>query len=126
MNLNDSLKDRHSKNCVDRRIRICVECGSKNTEIYGKYIICKTCKAIRHFKVKRSMFHPGDIVKIVEQEMDFNISYKIIKIKKSKEGTVLYILKSESDNKEVLYYESDNSYLEKMVIAKSKSKSVCN
>lgn len=72
------------------------------------------------------MFQLGDIVRIVEQELDSNIVYKIIKIKKSKEGTVLYILKSESDNKEVHYYEGNNSYLEKLVLAKSKSKNVQN
>lgn len=72
------------------------------------------------------MFHLGDVVRIVEQKMDSNIVYKIIKIKKSKEGTVLYVLKSELDNKEVRYYEGNNSYLEKLVMAETRSRSVRN
>lgn len=126
MNMDNSSKDSNNRKYVDRRVRICVECGSSNTDIYGKYTICKECKAVRHYKVKRSTFHLGDMVRIVEQEMDSNIVYKIIKIKKSKEGTALYIMKSELDNKEVRYYEGNNSYLEKVILAKTKSKNVRN
>lgn len=125
MNMNNS-KGSDAHKYVDRRVKICVECGSSNTNIYGKYIICKECRAIRHYKVKRSMFHLGDVVRIVEQKMDSNIVYKIIKIKKSKEGTVLYVLKSELDNKEVRYYEGNNSYLEKLVMAETRSRRVRN
>ena len=57
---------------------------------------------------------PGDNVKIVGSEKDSNLIYKIRKIKKSQDGTTLYLLKSESSAITLLFYETKNSYLEKV------------
>ena len=121
----DSLKDRYSKDrYVDPRVRICVECGSISTDVYGKYVVCRECKVIRHFKVKSSRFHPGDLVRIVEDGKDSEIIYRIKKIKRSNEGTVLYVLKSEANRKEVLYYEGKDAHLQRVIETKySKKKS---
>lgn len=115
-------QDYTRKKLVDRRIRFCVECGSTRIEVYGKYLACSECKAIRHFKVKPVRFQPGDFVRIVEKYESSDIVYRIIKIKKSQEGTVSYILKRESSRIEILYYEGDNSHLEKIITTREKSR----
>ena len=116
MGLIDSLKNRYKRdNYVDPRVRICVECGSITVEVYGKYVVCRECKVIRHFKIKSSRFHPGDLVRIVENGKDSEIIYRIKKIKKSNEGAVLYILKPESNDKEILYYEAKDAHFQRVI-----------
>lgn len=58
-------------------------------------------------------FKVGTIVKIVEAGKSSNASYTIIKLKKSADGTPLYLLKSSSPIM-LLYYESKSSHLEKI------------
>ena len=59
-------------------------------------------------------FKTGNIVKIVEAGKSSDISYTIIKLKKSIDGTPLYLLKSSSSPIMLLYYESKSSHLEKI------------
>lgn len=59
-------------------------------------------------------FKTGDVVKIVEAGKASYASYTIIKLKKSIDGTPLYLLKSDSSPIMLLYYESKSSRLEKM------------
>ena len=116
MGLIDSLKNRYTRDHnVDPRVRICVECGSMNTVVEGKFVVCRECKVIRHFKIKLSIFHPGDLVRIVEYGKDSGIIYKIKKMNKSNEGTVLYVLKPESHGKEVLYYQGKDAHLQRII-----------
>ncbi len=123
MGLIDSVKNRYTRdNYVDPRVRICVACGSMKTEVYGKYVVCRECKAKRHFKIKQSRFHPGDLVRIVEDGKNSEIIYKIKKMNKSNEGTVLYILKPESNGKEVLYYEGKDAHLQRVIESRIKKK----
>lgn len=58
-------------------------------------------------------FKIGDIVKIVKTGKSSDASYTIIKLKKSADGTPLYLLKSSSPIM-LLYYESKSSHLEKI------------
>lgn len=110
------------KKFVDRRIRFCVECGSTRVEVYGNYLACSECKAVRHFKVKPAHFVPGDFVRIVENGKNPDVIYKIVKIKKSHQGMISYILKRESSKTEIPYYEGDSSHLEKIIVSRAKSK----
>ena len=117
-----SLNDRYvKKKYVDPKVRICVECGSSRLSSYGKYISCKDCGVIRHFRIKATRFYPGECVRILESNSD--IIYRIKKIKKSKEGTVLYVLRSLEDNSELLYYEGVNSKMQKVIETKTSSSS---
>lgn len=59
-------------------------------------------------------FKTGTIVKIVEMGKSSDTSYIIIKLKKSIDGTPLYLLKSDSSLIMLLYYESKSSHLEKI------------
>ena len=59
-------------------------------------------------------FKIGNIVKIVEAGKSSGASYTIIKLKKSADGTPLYLLKSPSSPIMLLYYESKSSHLEKI------------
>ena len=122
MGIIDSLKKYQRGNYVDPRVRICVECGSTMTESFGKYVVCKECKAIRHFKLKPSRFHPGDMVRIVEDGMDSEVVYTIKKIKKSNEGLVQYVLKPYSGGKDILYFEGKDSHLQRIIETSSKKK----
>ena len=117
-----SLKDRYvKKKYVDPKIRICVECGSSRLSSYGKYISCKDCGIIRHFKVKTTRFSPGECIRILESNSD--IIYRIKKIKKSKEGTILYVLRSLEDNSELLYYEGVDSKIQKVIETRAPKRS---
>jgi len=58
-------------------------------------------------------FKIGDAVRIVENRKSKGVSYTIIKLKKSIDGTPLYLLKSASNPIMLLYYESQSSHLEK-------------
>ncbi len=121
MKIIDSLKNQHRKRTesVDPRVRICVECGSINTEVYGKYVVCRECRVARNHKIKPSRFHPGDLVRMVEKGMDPEVIYKIKKIKKSKEGTILYVLKPETNDKEVRYYEGKDADLQRVIVSRT-------
>jgi len=59
-------------------------------------------------------FKIGDAVRIVENRKANGVSYTIIKLKKSIDGTPLYLLKSASNSIMLLYYESKSSHLEKI------------
>jgi hypothetical protein len=59
-------------------------------------------------------FKTGNIVKIVDAGKSSDTSYTIIKLKKSVDGTPLYLLKSSSSPIMLLYYESKSSHLEKI------------
>ena len=116
MGLIDSLKNWYAREkYVDPRVRICLECGSMTTAVYGKYVVCRECKVIRHFKIKPSRFHPGDLVRIEADGKDSEIIYRVKKIKKSNEGVVLYVLKPEYNGKEVLYYEGKDAHLQRVI-----------
>ena len=122
MGIIDSIKNNSKKNSelIDPGIGICVECGSINTARYGKYIVCKECKVIRHFRIKPSRFNPGDLVRIVEDKNNSEVIYQIKKIKKSKEGAILYVLKSSSDDKEILYHEGKDAHLQIVIQSKTR------
>jgi hypothetical protein len=59
-------------------------------------------------------FMTGEVVKIVESGKLNDVSYTIVKLKKSADGTPLYLLKSDSAPIMLLYYESKSSHLEKV------------
>jgi len=59
-------------------------------------------------------FRTGEVVKIVESGKSIDISYTIIKLKKSIDGAPLYLLRSDSSPIMLLYYESKSSHLEKI------------
>lgn len=59
-------------------------------------------------------FKVSDAVKIVENRKSSDVSYTIVKLKKSVDGTPLYLLKSSSNPIMLLYYESKSSHLEKI------------
>ena len=123
MGLIDSLKNLYAREkYVDPRVRICLECGSMTTAVYGKYVVCRECEVIRHFKIKPFRFHPGDLVRIEEDGKDSEIIYRVKKIKKSNEGMVLYVLKPESNGKEVLHYEGKDAYLQRVIESKTTNK----
>lgn len=58
-------------------------------------------------------FNVGDRVKINDSEKN-QIIYHITKIKKTDEGVILYLLKTEDSPITLLYYESPESNLEKV------------
>ena len=125
MKIIDSLKNQYRTRTesVDPRVRICVECGSINAVVYGKYVVCRECRVARHHKIKPSRFHPGDLVRVVEKGVDPEVIYKIKKIKQSKEGTILYVLKPETNDKEVLYYEGKDADLQRVIVSRKIKKS---
>ena len=59
-------------------------------------------------------FKKGDLVRLIDSEKNSDIIFKIKKMKKSHDGTKLYLLKSTSSKISLLYYESSDSYLEKV------------
>jgi len=61
-----------------------------------------------------SVFKNGERVKIVGQGEDPHKIYYIRKISKSHEGITLYILESETDSISRLYYETEDSALERI------------
>ena len=63
---------------------------------------------------QKPSFKAGQKVKIVDPEKVTNSIYTVRKIKKSYDGTLLYLLESESNPVKLLYYESDKSHLEKV------------
>jgi len=59
-------------------------------------------------------FKIDDSVRIVESRKSNDVSYTIVKLKKSVDGTPLYLLKSDSSPIMLLFYESNSSHLEKI------------
>jgi len=100
---------------INTRVRICVECGSMRVSLTEKSIKCLDCGKKKSFKkiLALSAFKKGDHVKIIDVE-NSNTIYKIKKMKQSEEGTPLYLLKSDSSNISLLFYESADSHLEKV------------
>ena len=100
---------------INDKVRICVECGSIRVVMNEKKIECLDCGVKRIFKdpLVLSTFKKGDLVKIIDIEYSDTI-YKIKKMKKSDDGTTLYLLKSDDSSISLLYYESEDSHLEKV------------
>lgn len=61
-----------------------------------------------------NMFHLGDMVRITQSEKDLDNIYMIKEIKKVRKGGNLYLLKSLGDDSLRLYYEHEESLLEKI------------
>jgi len=97
-------------------VRICLDCGSNRTSIDFQSITCRDCGVVRNFKYNAHEigFKKGDLVKINDSEKKSDIIYKIKKMKRSHDGTKLYLLKSKSSKISLLYYESPYSHLEKL------------
>jgi len=97
-------------------VRICVDCGSTSTDINYKSITCRDCGIVRNFDdtPHEPGFKKGDLVRIIDSKKNSDIIYKIKKMKKSHDGTKMYLLKSESSKISLLYYESTYSHLEKV------------
>ena len=100
---------------INDKVRICVECGSIRVVLNEKKIECLDCGVKRIFKnpLVLSPFKKGDMVKIIDIEYS-NTVYKIKKMKKSDDGTTLYLLKSDDSSISLLYYESEDSHLKKV------------
>ncbi len=63
-------------------------------------------------------FKVDDSVRMIENGKSNDIRYTIVKLKKSSDMMPLYLLKSDSNPIMLLYYESKNSHLEKLVSVK--------
>ena len=117
MGLKSSVRKGEKKRnrTINTRVRICVECGSMRVSMTEKSIKCLDCGKKKSFKktLVLSAFKKGDNVRIIDVE-NSNTIYKIKKLKKSEEGTPLYLLKSDTSDISLLYYESADSYLEKV------------
>ena len=112
--LTKKLKRKNSS--VDPRLLICVECGSDQVIIKEKNLWCKNCGIKRKFKKtsqKLTNFSKGEIVRIVEYDKPSELVFKIRKVKKTKDGSLQYLLKSDESEITLLYHESINSHLEK-------------
>ena len=107
------LKGKGTK--LDPRLLICVECGSDQVEIQGKKLECKNCGIKRAIKkpTKPSNFEQGQLVRIVEYGKPSELVFKIRKVRKSEDGGVQYLIKSDESEVTLLYQESVNSHLEK-------------
>ena len=101
---------------VDPRLLICVECGSDQVIIKSKKLLCKNCGIKKKFKKtsqKLTNFSEGEIVRIIEYNKPSELVYKIRKVKKTKDGNLQYLLKSDESEITLLYHESINSHLDK-------------
>ena len=108
------LKRKNSS--VDPRLLICVECGSDHVIIKGKKLACKNCGIKRKFKKtsqKLTNFSKGDLVRIIEYDKPSELVFKIRKVRKTTDGSLQYLIKSDESQITLLYHESINSYLEK-------------
>jgi phosphomannomutase len=63
-----------------------------------------------------SIFKAGEKVRVIESEKSSDKVYTIKKIIKREDGTPVYLLKSEDEDILRLYYESETSGLERLVI----------
>ena len=112
--LTKKLKRENSS--VDPRLLICVECGSDQVTIKGKNLRCKNCGIKRKFKKtsqKLTNFSKGEIVRIVEYDKPSELVFKIRKVRKTEDGSMQYLIKSDEGEITLLYHESINSHLEK-------------
>jgi len=121
MGIIKSLKKYTNVKEIDPRVRICIECGSTIVLTDSKGVTCKECGSKKHFKKLEqnelqfsNKFKTGDTVRIIDSDENQSPSYKIKKMKKAKDGTRLYLLKSESKPISLLYNESDESHLVKV------------
>ena len=108
------LKRKNSS--VDPRLLICVECGSDQVIIKEKKLACKNCGIKRKFKKtsqKLTNFSKGDLVRIIEYDKPSELVFKIRKVRKTTDGSLQYLIKSDESQITLLYHESINSYLEK-------------
>lgn len=113
MGIKISLKK--DRNPINTNVRICVECGSINTAINNKGVKCLDCGAGKKFKdQKKPIYKKGDKVRILYDGKDSERIYKIKKLKKSKDGNQLYLLKSDESKITLLYHEDEESHLEKV------------
>ena len=112
--LTKKLKRENSS--VDPRLLICVECGSDQVTIKGKNLRCKNCGIKRKFKKtsqKLTNFSKGEIVRIIEYDKPSELVFKIRKVRKTEDGSIQYLIKSDEGEITLLYHESINSHLEK-------------
>lgn len=65
-------------------------------------------------KDKMATFKRGETVKIIDNQKKSYTTFTIKDIKTSKDGTVLYLLKSQEDSALRLYYESKETLLERV------------
>jgi len=109
---------------VQPSVRICFDCGSSRTDIDSHSITCRDCGIVRSFNknAHEINFKKGDFVRIIDSEKNSDIIYKIKKMKKSHDGTKLYLLRSTSRKISLLYYESSYSHLEKVELYPIKGK----
>ncbi len=57
-------------------------------------------------------FKAGEVVRIVDSEKNTTLVYTIKKLKKSHDGTILYLLETASSPIKILFYQSKKSHLE--------------
>jgi hypothetical protein len=57
-------------------------------------------------------FKAGEVVRIVDSEKNTTLVYTIKKLKKSHDGTILYLLETTSSPIKILFYQSKKSHLE--------------
>ena len=60
------------------------------------------------------MLKEGDKVRIIKSEKNSNEIYLIMKIERSKDDIPVYLLKSDSSNDHILFYDSEKAHLEKI------------
>lgn len=65
-------------------------------------------------KDQMATFKRGEKVRIIDNRKESYTTFTIKDIKKSKDGTVLYLLKSQEDSALRLYYESKETLLERI------------
>lgn len=61
-------------------------------------------------------FNRGEKVRIIDNRKESYSTFTIKDIKKGKDGTILYLLKSEEDSALRLYYESKETLLERVSV----------
>lgn len=109
-------KLKRENSSLDPRLLICVECGSDQVLLKSKNLLCKNCGIKRKFKKtaqKLTNFSEGEVVRIIEYNKPSEQVYKIRKVKKTEDGSLQYLLKSDESDITLLYHESINSHLEK-------------
>ena len=105
-----------SRNAVDPRLIICVECGSDQVAIKENKLLCNNCGTKRKLKktsYKLTNFSQGEFVKIIESGKPSEQTYEIRKVKRTENGKMAYLLKSNQSDITLLFHESLGSYLKK-------------
>ena len=101
---------------IDPRLIICVECGSDQVAIQENKLICSNCGIKRKFKKlshKPVDFAQGELVKIIESGKPSEQTYEIRKVKRTDNGKLAYLLKSDVSDITLLFQETLTSYLKK-------------